>query len=50
MVLGIHRSSPKYGLHRIGATGGLDLAGPDTAFNLQLSARGWQTLAALREL
>jgi DNA-binding PucR family transcriptional regulator len=47
---GIHRSTLKYRLHRIRAVGGLDLTAPDTAFNLQLSARAWQTLAALREV
>jgi DNA-binding PucR family transcriptional regulator len=44
----IHRSTLKYRLQRIREISGLDLADPDTRFNLQLACRAWQTLAALR--
>ncbi len=47
-ALAIHRSTLKYRLRRIREISGHDLGDPDTYFNLQLAARAWQTLAALR--
>jgi DNA-binding PucR family transcriptional regulator len=47
-TLSVHRSTLKYRLQRIGEVSGLDLADPDTAFNLQLAARAWTTLQVLR--
>jgi hypothetical protein len=47
-VLGIHRSTLKYRLHRIREISGHDLSDPDTRFNLQLATRAWRTLDAMR--
>jgi DNA-binding PucR family transcriptional regulator len=38
----------KYRLQRIREISGHDLTHPDTAFNLQLATRGWQTLQGLQ--
>jgi sugar diacid utilization regulator len=46
-ALSIHRSTLKYRLQRIREISGHDLSEPDTAFNLQLATRGWQTLQSL---
>jgi DNA-binding PucR family transcriptional regulator len=46
-ALNVHRSTLKYRLQRIREISGHDLAEPDTAFNLQLATRSWQTLQAL---
>jgi sugar diacid utilization regulator len=46
--LSIHRSTLKYRLQRIRAISGHDLNDPQVSFNLQLAARAWQTLEALR--
>ena len=48
-ALAIHRSTLKYRLQRIREISGHDLADPDTRFNLQLAARAWGTLQAMRE-
>jgi DNA-binding PucR family transcriptional regulator len=47
-AIAVHRSTLKYRLHRIREISGHDLGDPDTAFNLQLATRAWQTLQALR--
>lgn len=47
-ALAIHRSTLKYRLRRIREISGHDLSDPDTYFNLQLAARAWKTLLALR--
>jgi sugar diacid utilization regulator len=47
-ALAIHRSTLKYRLRRIREISGHDLGDPDTYFNLQLAARAWSTLRALR--
>ncbi|MCW2948366.1 MAG: transcriptional regulator, CdaR family [Actinoallomurus sp.] len=47
-ALAIHRSTLKYRLRRIREISGHDLGDPDTYFNLQLAARAWNTLLALR--
>jgi sugar diacid utilization regulator len=47
-ALSVHRSTLKYRLKRIRDVSGHDLAVPDTQFNLQLAARAWRTLQALR--
>jgi sugar diacid utilization regulator len=47
-ALTVHRSTLKYRLQRIAEISGRDLADPDTAFNLQLAARAWHTLLAIR--
>jgi DNA-binding PucR family transcriptional regulator len=47
-ALSVHRSTLKYRLQRIREISGHDLSNPDTAFNLQLACRAWQTLTALR--
>lgn len=44
----IHRSTLKYRLQRIREISGYDLNEPDSRFNLQLAARAWETLKALR--
>jgi DNA-binding PucR family transcriptional regulator len=46
-VLSTHRNTVKYRLQRIRAISGLDLADPDTRFNLQLATRALQTMNAL---
>jgi sugar diacid utilization regulator len=46
--LSVHRSTLKYRLQRIREISGHDLSDPDTAFNLQLATRGWQTLQGLQ--
>jgi DNA-binding PucR family transcriptional regulator len=38
----------KYRLQRIREISGYDLNDPEMHFNLELAARAWQTLAALR--
>jgi sugar diacid utilization regulator len=47
-ALSIHRSTLKYRLQRIRDISGHDLRDPGVSFNLQLAARAWETLAALR--
>lgn len=47
-ALNVHRSTLKYRLQRIRELSGHNLTDPDTAFNLQLATRAWQTLQALR--
>jgi DNA-binding PucR family transcriptional regulator len=47
-VLSVHRSTLKYRLKRIREVSGYDLGLPDTQFNLQLAARAWRTMQALR--
>ena len=47
-LLAIHRNTLKYRLRRIREISGRDLNDPDTAFNLQLAIRAWQTVRALR--
>ena len=47
-ALSVHRSTLKYRLQRIREISGHDLSNPDTAFNLQLATRGWQTVQGLR--
>lgn len=47
-ALAIHRSTLKYRIQRIRDISGHDLGDPDICFNLQLAARAWQTLQALR--
>lgn len=47
-ALSVHRSTLKYRLQRIREISGHSLTDPDTAFNLQLAARGWQTLQGLQ--
>jgi sugar diacid utilization regulator len=47
-ALSVHRSTLKYRLQRIRELTGLDLGDPETHFNLQLAARAWLTLQALR--
>jgi DNA-binding PucR family transcriptional regulator len=47
--LAVHRSTLKYWLQRIRDVSGHDLSDPDTCFNLQLAARAWHTLVALRD-
>jgi sugar diacid utilization regulator len=47
-VLSVHRSTLKYRLKRIREVSGHDLGLPDTQFNLQLAARAWRTMQALR--
>jgi sugar diacid utilization regulator len=46
-ALSVHRSTLKYRLQRIRDISGHDLSEPDTAFNLQLATRGWQTLQCM---
>jgi DNA-binding PucR family transcriptional regulator len=46
-ALSTHRNTVKYRLQRIRAISGLDLADPDTRFNLQLATRALQTMNAL---
>ncbi len=48
-ALAIHRSTLKYRLRRVREISGHDLGDPDTCFNLQLAARAWHTLQALRD-
>jgi sugar diacid utilization regulator len=48
IALCVHRSTLKYRLQRIREISGLDLADPDTHFNLQLATRAWRTLQAMR--
>jgi hypothetical protein len=45
--LSTHRNTVKYRLQRIRDISGLDIADPDTRFNLQLATRAGQTLNAL---
>jgi len=47
-ALAVHKSTLKYRLQRIRQISGHDLSDADTAFNLQLATRAWQTLRALR--
>jgi sugar diacid utilization regulator len=47
-ALGVHRSTLKYRLKRIGEISGHDLSDPDIHFNLHMATRAWHTLAALR--
>jgi hypothetical protein len=47
-ALSVHRSTLRYRLQRIGELSGHDLSLPDVRFNLQLAARAWQSLRALR--
>lgn len=47
-ALAIHRSTLKYRIQRIKEISGHDLSDPEICFNLQLAARAWQTLKALR--
>lgn len=47
-ALSVHRNTLKYRLGRIREISGLDLSSPDARFNLQLAARAWRTLVALR--
>ncbi len=47
-ALSLHRNTLKYRLGRIREISGHDLSNPDTLFNLQLAARAWHTLEALR--
>ena len=48
-ALSVHRSTLKYRLRRIREVSGYDLGVPDTQFNLQLAARAWRTMQALRD-
>ena len=48
-ALSVHRSTLKYRLRRIREVSGHDLGVPDTQFNLQVAARAWRTVQALRE-
>jgi DNA-binding PucR family transcriptional regulator len=48
-ALSVHRSTVKYRLRRIREVSGHDLGVPDTQFNLQVAARAWRTVQALRE-
>ena len=48
-ALSVHRSTLKYRLQRIRELTGFDLGDPETHFNLQLAARAWLTLQALRD-
>jgi DNA-binding PucR family transcriptional regulator len=48
-ALSVHRSTLKYRLRRIREVSGHDLGVPDTHFNLQVAARAWRTVQALRE-
>jgi DNA-binding PucR family transcriptional regulator len=48
-ALAVHRSTLKYRLQRIREISGHDLSDPNTAFNLQLATRGWETLRGLRQ-
>jgi sugar diacid utilization regulator len=48
-ALSVHRSTLKYRLRRIREVSGYDIGHPDTQFNLQLAARAWRTLQALRQ-
>ena len=43
----LHRSTLRYRLQRLREISGLDLADPDTRFNLQLATRAWATLGAI---
>ena len=47
-ALSVHRSTLKYRLQRIREVSGHNLSNPDTAFNLQLATRGWQTVEGLK--
>ncbi|MFL6052062.1 MAG: PucR family transcriptional regulator, partial [Actinoallomurus sp.] len=47
-ALAIHRSTLKYRIQRIREISGHDLGDPDICFNIQLAARAWHTLQALR--
>lgn len=47
--LALGRSTVRYRLRRIRELSGLDLADPDTRFNLQLATRAWATRRALAE-
>jgi DNA-binding PucR family transcriptional regulator len=47
-ALSVHRNTLKYRLRRIHDVTGHDLTRPDTQFNLQLAARAWRTMQALR--
>lgn len=44
----MHRSTLRYRLQRLRDVSGYDLTDPDTRFDLQLAARAWATIAALR--
>ena len=46
--LSVHRNTLKYRMQRIRELSGLDPSQPDVRFNLQLAARAWSTLQALR--
>jgi DNA-binding PucR family transcriptional regulator len=46
-ALNVHRSTLKYRLRRIREVSGHDLGVPETAFNLELATRSWQTMQAL---
>ncbi len=46
--LSVHRNTLKYRMQRIRELSGLDPSQPDVRFNLQLAARAWATLQALR--
>ncbi len=46
--LSVHRNTLKYRMQRIRELSGLDPGQPDVRFNLQLAARAWATLQALR--
>jgi DNA-binding PucR family transcriptional regulator len=48
-ALSVHPSTLKYRLRRICEVTGYELALPDAQFNLQLGARAWRTVQALRE-
>lgn len=48
LTLSVHRSTLKYRLQRIRELTGLELNDPDVHFNLQLAARAWTTVEALR--
>jgi sugar diacid utilization regulator len=47
-ALSIHRSTLKYRLQRIREISGHNLSDPDTAFNLQLATRAWETVQGLK--
>jgi sugar diacid utilization regulator len=47
-ALSVHRSTLKYRLQRIRELTGLDMTEPETHFNLELAARAWVALQALR--
>ena len=47
-ALSVHRSTLKYRLQRIRELTGFDLGDPETHFNLQLAAKAYVTLQALR--